>query len=92
MQERFPKRRPEWLLAVLALTAGCSESRIPVSIPFEAAYDGQAIDCSSDGVALSDLRFFVSAVTAETTDGKHMDVPPVVDTDWQNAAVALIDL
>ncbi len=92
MLERFPKRRPEWLLAVIALTAGCSESRIPVSIPFEAAYDGQAIDCSSDGVALSDLRFFVSAVTAETTDGRMLDVPLVVDTDWQNDAVALIDL
>lgn len=92
MQETFPKPRPEWLLVVLALTAGCSESRIPVSLPFEAAYDGQAISCSSDGVALSDLRFFVSEVTVETTDGERLDVPFAPDESWQNRSVALIDL
>ncbi len=92
MQETFPKRRPEWLVAALLLTAGCSEPRIPVSIPFEAAFKGNPIHCTSDGIALTDLRLFVSGVTAEMLDGRAVDIPLIVDANWHNGAVGLIDI
>ncbi|MEM9335238.1 MAG: MbnP family copper-binding protein [Pseudomonadota bacterium] len=92
MRETFLKRRPEWLVAALLLGAGCSESRIPVSLPFEAAFNGNPIDCSSENAALSDLRLYVADVQAKMADGKRLAVPFVEDQSWQTPSVALIDL
>ena len=92
MQETFPKPRPEWLLAALVMAAGCSEPRIPVSIPFEASFNGSPVHCDSDGVALNDLRLYVSGVSAEMADGRRQALPLVEDSSWQNTSVAMIDL
>ena len=84
-------RRTATLFVALAC-ASCSPWDYPVNIPFAATWQGSAIDCNSDGAALSDLRFYVSNVQLIDDQGQAHDVRFATEMDWQNDAVALIDL
>ena len=77
---------------VLALCAACSEPRLGVKIPFVATWAGQAIDCEGDGLALSDLRFFVYDIELVDTSGKLQPVLLDEQFQWQQGGLALIDL
>ena len=86
---------PARLLATLIvawLTSSCSQLDQPIRIPFVATWQGQAIDCRSPGLALSDLRFYVSNVKLIDRDGVAHDVRYATEMEWQNDAVAYIDL
>jgi uncharacterized repeat protein (TIGR04052 family) len=80
------------ILAVAWLCASCSQWDHPVKIPFVATWQGEAIDCASTGVALSDLRFYVSNIQLVDASGTSHDVRFATERAWQNDAVALIDL
>ena len=53
---------------------------------------GSPIDCSSPGIALSDLRFYISNVQLIDRDGVAHDIRYATEMEWQNDAVAYIDL
>jgi len=61
-------------------------------VPFVATWQGQAIDCSSPGIALSDLRFYISNVQLIDRQGVAHDIRYATEMEWQNDAVAYIDL
>lgn len=79
-------------LIVAWLCTACSQWDHPVKIPFVATWQGQTIDCSSPGPALTDLRFYVSNLQLIDTDGRSHDVRLATEMAWQNDAVAFIDL
>ena len=74
------------------LCSSCSQWDHPVNIPFVATWQGEPIDCVSTDAALSDLRFYVSNVQLVDTEGQSHDVRFATEMDWQNDAVAYIDL
>jgi uncharacterized repeat protein (TIGR04052 family) len=82
------------IVALIApwVCASCSQWDHPVNIPFIATWLGQPIGCDSPGVALSDLRFYVSDVQLIDNAGQGHDVRFATEMDWQNDAVAYIDL
>jgi uncharacterized repeat protein (TIGR04052 family) len=79
-------------LVALLLIASCSRWDLPIEIPVLATLNGQPVDCNSAGVSLTDLRFYVSDLQLIDTDGRAHDVRYATEFDWQNDAVALIDL
>ena len=86
---------PARLVAALSLAwlcASCSQWDHPVNIPFVATWQGEAIDCTSTGPALTDLRFYVSNVQLVDAEGQSHDVRFATEMAWQNDAVAYIDL
>lgn len=78
--------------ALAALCAACSPLDLGVEIPFVATWQGRPIGCDSGDPALSDLRFYVNAVQLIDTDGRAHDVRYATEFEWQNDAVAIIDL
>lgn len=72
--------------------ASCSQWDQPVNIPFVATWQGVPIDCTSEGTALSDLRFYVSNVQLIDAEGRGHDLRLATEMGWQNDAVAQIDL
>ena len=79
-------------LAVAWLISSCSQLDQPINVPFVATWQGQAIDCSSPGIALSDLRFYISNVQLIDREGVAHDIRFATEMEWQNDAVALLDL
>jgi uncharacterized repeat protein (TIGR04052 family) len=79
-------------LVALCLLASCGKWDLPVEIPVVATWDGQPINCSSKGIFLTDLRFYVSDVQLVDADGRAHDVRYATEFEWQNDAVALVDL
>lgn len=79
-------------LAALMLIASCGKWDLPVEIPVRATWNGIPVDCSSEGTALTDLRFYVSDVQLIDAGGRAHDVRYATEFAWQNDAVALIDL
>ena len=76
----------------LSLLPSCGQWDLPVEIPVVATWNGQPIDCHSEGTALTDLRFYVSDLQLVDADGRAHDVRYATEFEWQNDAVALIDL
>ena len=79
-------------LTVAWLISSCSQLDQPIRVPFVATWQGQAIDCSSPGIALSDLRFYISNVQLIDREGVAHDIRYATEMEWQNDAVAYIDL
>ena len=79
-------------LTVAWLCTSCSQLDQPIKIPFIATWQAQAIDCRTPGKALSDLRFYVGNVQLIDSEGVAHDVRFATEMEWQNDAVALIDL
>ena len=79
-------------LTVAWLLSACSQLDQPIKVPFVATWQGQAIDCSSRGMALSDLRFYISNVQLIDREGVAHDIRYATEMEWQNDAVAYIDL
>jgi uncharacterized repeat protein (TIGR04052 family) len=81
-----------FLLALLL--SACARGTATVPVPFVASWGGQAVDCTTPvgGVALSDLRFFVSELEFRSADGSR--IPAVLGENgrWQGNGVALVDL
>ena len=79
-------------LSLAWLLSACSQLDQPIRIPFMATWQGHSIDCSTPGTSLSDLRFYVSNVQLVDRDGVAHDVRYATEMQWQNDAVAYIDL
>ena len=73
-----------------ALGLSCSRWDLPIEIPFHAAWHGKAIACSGTTPALTDLRFYVTNPRLVDEQGSEHDVR--FATEWENDAVAYIDL
>ena len=83
------------LAAVLATTItciSCSRWDLPVEIPFHATWDNRAIACEGTTPALTDLRFYVTNPRLIDAAGREHDVRFATEFEWENDAVALIDL
>ncbi len=78
------------LLAALLL-ASCTQWDLPVRIPFQAIWNGHPIDCHSTP-ALTDLRFYVMKPQLLDAEGTARDVRFATEFEWENDAVAFIDL
>jgi len=77
---------------ILFALVACSESRVPVSLEFAATWDGDPLSCTSDGLALTDLRFYVSEVRTRSSTGAERPLRLTPDPLWSDGNVALIDL
>jgi uncharacterized repeat protein (TIGR04052 family) len=77
---------------LLALCSACSEPRLGVKIPFVVTWSGETIDCEADGMALSDLRFFVHGIELTDSSGESQAVLLDEQYQWQQTDLALIDL
>ena len=82
------------LLALCAASCAVSCSRwdLGVEIPVVATWQGQAIHCDSDGPSLTDLRLYISKPQLVDADGRAHDMRFATEFEWQNDAVAFIDL
>jgi uncharacterized repeat protein (TIGR04052 family) len=82
------------LLALVALSslASCGRWDLGVEIPVVATWQGQPIGCAGDGPVLSDLRFYVSNPQLIDLKGNSHDIRFATEFEWQNDAVAFIDL
>lgn len=63
-----------------------------MNLEFVATWDGEPLSCSSDGLVLTDLRFYVSDVRLLDSSGTAHPLQLIPDTLWQDGNVALIDL
>ncbi len=83
-----------FLLALCAVagSVSCSQWDLGVEIPFVATWQGRALSCDSDGIALTDLRFYVSDPQLIDEQGRAHDLRFATEFAWQNDAVAFIDL
>lgn len=86
-------QRLSLLCIVIFALASCSQPDTQLRISFVAQFDGRDIGCapSETGSALSDLRFFVSAVQAIRDDGVAVELVLQTDGQWQQADLALLD-
>lgn len=80
------------LLCTVVLGAACSRWDLPVEIPFYATWNGEPIACEGTSPALTDLRFFVTNPRLVDREGNEHDVRFATEYEWENDAVALIDL
>lgn len=80
------------ILSVLLLTASCSGPPADVAIRFAAEYKGVPVACDEQGVALSDLRFYIHNIRLLDSSGEILPVQLVEDGLWQSESVALVDL
>jgi uncharacterized repeat protein (TIGR04052 family) len=81
-------------LALIALfgLASCGRWDLGIEIPVIASWEGQPIGCTGEGPVLSDLRLYVSNPQLLDGEGKAHDVRFATEYEWQNDAVAFIDL
>jgi uncharacterized repeat protein (TIGR04052 family) len=79
-------------LVAAAACASCSRWDLPVEIPFHAAWNANPIACSGTEPALTDLRFYVTNPRLLDEEGREHDVRFATEFEWENDAVALIDL
>lgn len=79
-------------LLVPLVCVSCDQWDYPVKIPFVATWQGEPINCTSPGTALTDLRLYVSNVQLVDNRGQSHDVRFATEMAWQNDAVAFIDL
>jgi uncharacterized repeat protein (TIGR04052 family) len=78
---------------LLIFIASCSAPEREVEIPFEIRFGDTPLSCASDvdGVALTDLRFYVHDIRLVTIDYDERRLTLVDDLAWQNPEVALLD-
>jgi uncharacterized repeat protein (TIGR04052 family) len=84
-----------WIAAAaLVLLAGCKPADQAVTIQFQPVIHQTAVSCSAgaEGLALTDLRFFVHDVALIDAAGRATPVVIDVAPPWQNHDVALVDL
>ena len=81
------------LLLTLLFIAGCSAPQQDVEIPFEVRFGGTDLSCAGevDGVALTDLRFYVHDIRLVTADNDERRLRLLGDPLWQNSDVVLLD-
>lgn len=84
--------RIAFALIALSGLVSCGRWDLGVEIPVIASWKGQPIDCTGDGPVLSDLRFYLSNPQLLDGEGKAHDVRFATEFEWQNDAVAFIDL
>ncbi len=87
-------RHPTISLLVVLTLAACSEPQRTVEVPFVATWGEHSVSCSdaTAGVALSDLRLYVSQVELVDESGEAVALDLRADEEWQTSSVALIDL
>lgn len=80
--------------SIVLLLSGCGPGTVPFELRFVATWGGQALDCAGGppGIALNDLRFYVSELAVTGTDGTSILVELGENGRWQGAGVALVDL
>jgi uncharacterized repeat protein (TIGR04052 family) len=80
-------------LLPLLFIASCSAPQQDVEIPFEIRFGEKSLSCTSgiDGMALTDLRFYVHDIRLVTADNDERRLTLIDDPLWQNAEVALLD-
>ena len=76
----------------MILATSCSKPHLGLKVPFVATWGGEIIQCTDSGIALSDLRFYVSAIELVDTAGKSQALELHEDIPWQQRDLALIDL
>lgn len=81
-----------FLLPLLIITAGCGPQHTSMDVGFVATIEGAPTACSESGVAMSDLRFYVSDIRLGTDDGRPVTAAIIDRAPWQNADAALVDL
>lgn len=79
-------------LCAAVVCAACSQWDLPVEIPFTATWRGAELNCSDSTPALTDLRFFVTNPRLLDATGQEYDVRFATEYEWENDAVAYIDL
>ncbi len=77
---------------VLLLSSACSKPYLGVKVPFVATWNGSPIACADEGIALSDLRLYVSSLQLLDAAGIAHDLQLHTDIPWQQPDLALIDL
>lgn len=66
---------------------------MPVEIHFLAQFEGSDLICGTPGpIALTDLRFYVSAAELRRADGTFQSIELIENGRWQQSGLALIDL
>ena len=80
------------VLATAITCISCSGWDLPVEIPFRATWEDHAIACEGTTPALTDLRFYVTNPRLIDAAGREHDVRFATEFEWENDAVALIDL
>lgn len=78
--------------AAVILAAACSQPYLGVKIPVVATWGGKPMQCSDPGTALSDLRFYLSAIELIDADGAARKLRLHADIPWQQSNLALLDL
>jgi len=76
----------------MILATSCSKPYLGLKIPFVATWGGKTIQCADSGIALSDLRFYISDIELLDTDGSPHALELHADIPWQQHDLALIDL
>ena len=78
----------------MLVIAACSRTPETVEVPFELRFGSDPISCETtvDGVGLTDMRFFVSALAFTGDDGSVWPATFEPDGTWQTETVSLIDL
>jgi uncharacterized repeat protein (TIGR04052 family) len=61
-------------------------------LKFDATWPGQAIQCDSAAISLTDLRFFVSDIVLTDSSGFEHELLLEPDGHWQRQGIALIDI
>jgi len=79
-------------LGFASLCGSCGQWDLGVQIPFIATWQGSPIGCDSAAPSLTDLRFYVSKPQLVDTAGRSRDIRFATEFEWQNDAVAYLDL
>lgn len=92
--KRLAKRPASFLLLATFLLSliACSSERVPVRINFDVEWAGNSLACDSSGLALTDLRFYVSDVILVDSTGGEQQLLMTADGKWQQTGITLIDL
>lgn len=82
------------LVALIALFSlgSCGRWDLGVEIPIVATWEGRPLGCTGKDPVLSDLRFYLSNPQLIDNNGKSHDLRFATEFEWQNDAVAFIDL
>jgi len=79
------------LLGVFVL-ASCGRWDLGVEIPVVATWHGNPIDCETTDPSMTDLRFYLANPQLIDLEGNRHDVRFATEFEWENDAVAFIDL